>query len=310
MEKTINISIFDFNSSRSEVLVGIYKITSPTKKIYIGQSCDILKRFYIYKKLHCKKQTHLYNSFLKYGIDKHKFEILTICKEEELNNLEEKYSKDFKSTDREYGLNLRKCGLQNKHSQESKLKMSLSSLGKRKSEQARLKMSETRKEICKEYKFFLGKKHSEKSKIKMSLAKKGKPSKRKGIKLTEDCKKKISETLKSREYSAWNKGIKMTDAQTINMRKPKSEQSKINMRIAKLGKKQSLEHIQKRISSRKIFMTDETKRILSEKAKLRCSLKKNSFYGKTHNEETKRKMSDKRKLFWENIKQEKLSMIF
>lgn len=60
-------------------MTGIYKITSQSKKIYIGQSVDIEKRFKRYKNLHCKKQIRLYNSFLKYGVDKHKFEILCEC---------------------------------------------------------------------------------------------------------------------------------------------------------------------------------------------------------------------------------------
>ena len=37
-------------------LIGIYKITSPNDKIYIGQSIDIDRRFIQYQKLKCKKQ--------------------------------------------------------------------------------------------------------------------------------------------------------------------------------------------------------------------------------------------------------------
>lgn len=60
-------------------MIGIYKITSPTKKVYIGQSVNIERRFLVYKKLNCKKQPRLYDSFRKYGVDKHKFEILCEC---------------------------------------------------------------------------------------------------------------------------------------------------------------------------------------------------------------------------------------
>jgi predicted GIY-YIG superfamily endonuclease len=42
-------------------MIGIYKITSPTNKVYIGQSLDIEKRFVNYKGLFCKQQTKLYN---------------------------------------------------------------------------------------------------------------------------------------------------------------------------------------------------------------------------------------------------------
>ena len=44
----------------------------------------------------------------------------------------------------------------------------------------------------------LGKKASEETKLKQSLAKKGKPSSRKGVKLSEETKRKISEGLKRR----------------------------------------------------------------------------------------------------------------
>ena len=47
---------------------GIYKITNPKNKVYIGQSKDIIKRWYYYKTLHCKSQIKLYNSLLKYGV--------------------------------------------------------------------------------------------------------------------------------------------------------------------------------------------------------------------------------------------------
>ena len=36
------------------IMIGIYKITSPTKRIYIGQSINIEKRFKSYEKLNCK----------------------------------------------------------------------------------------------------------------------------------------------------------------------------------------------------------------------------------------------------------------
>ena len=51
-------------------MIGIYKIISPSGKIYIGQSRNIDKRFQQYKRLNCAKQPRLYNSFIKYGIDK------------------------------------------------------------------------------------------------------------------------------------------------------------------------------------------------------------------------------------------------
>lgn len=71
-------------------MTGIYKITSPTSRIYIGQSKDCTKRFYFYKiaSKYCHKQKRLYNSFLKYGVSNHIFEIIEECLFDELNTRE------------------------------------------------------------------------------------------------------------------------------------------------------------------------------------------------------------------------------
>lgn len=73
------------------LMVGIYKITSPSNKIYIGQSIDIEKRFNQYKWYKAKSQPILNRSFLKYGVDKHKFEVVCECKKTELHDLETYY---------------------------------------------------------------------------------------------------------------------------------------------------------------------------------------------------------------------------
>lgn len=85
-------------------MIGIYKITSPSGKIYIGKSIDIEKRHYQYKKGYAKNQTALYNSFKKYGWYSHKVEILKECDENELNVLERYYINYYNSV--ENGLNL------------------------------------------------------------------------------------------------------------------------------------------------------------------------------------------------------------
>ena len=66
-------------------LCGIYKITSPTKRVYIGQSVDIKRRFNQYSNLYCKDQSALYLSLIKHGIDNHLFEVIEECKIELLN---------------------------------------------------------------------------------------------------------------------------------------------------------------------------------------------------------------------------------
>lgn len=54
----------------------IYKITSPSGKIYIGQTINLDKRKTKYKNLHCKGQNKIYNSLIKYGWDNHLFEVI------------------------------------------------------------------------------------------------------------------------------------------------------------------------------------------------------------------------------------------
>lgn len=55
----------------------VYKITSPTGSIYIGSTIQrIENRWRYYNFLDCKDQPKLYNSFLKYGVENHTFEII------------------------------------------------------------------------------------------------------------------------------------------------------------------------------------------------------------------------------------------
>ena len=65
-------------------MIGIYKITSPSGKIYIGQSINIEKRINSYKYSASIKQRKIYNSIIKYGIEYHDFTIIEECKLEEL----------------------------------------------------------------------------------------------------------------------------------------------------------------------------------------------------------------------------------
>lgn len=69
---------------------GIYKITSPTGNIYIGQSVNIKYRWRQYRKLYnnIKNQRILYRSFVKYGVDNHTFEVIEECDANLLNDRE------------------------------------------------------------------------------------------------------------------------------------------------------------------------------------------------------------------------------
>lgn len=86
---------------------GIYKITSPTGRIYIGQSTDIQRRFRDYlKKRSVEKQKRLYNSLQKYGPENHTYEILQLCEIKEMNAIERRYQDLYDATG-EMGLNIR-----------------------------------------------------------------------------------------------------------------------------------------------------------------------------------------------------------
>jgi group I intron endonuclease len=66
----------------------VYKITSPNNRIYIGSSINVTQRWKSYKKLDCKKQTKIYNSFIKYGVKNHIFEIIWEGPVEEMLKME------------------------------------------------------------------------------------------------------------------------------------------------------------------------------------------------------------------------------
>lgn len=86
-------------------MIGIYKIISPSGRIYVGQSIDLKRRFFDYNRLsNCKSQTRLYNSFIKYGVENHVFEIIEITQAYNLNE-RERYYQELYSCISKKGLN-------------------------------------------------------------------------------------------------------------------------------------------------------------------------------------------------------------
>jgi len=162
-----------------ERICGIYKITNPNGKVYIGQSIDIIKRFKQYKSVDCRFQTKLLRSLLKYGAISHSFDIICRCKAVELNNKERYYQELFnavgidglncmytKSSDKSGEMSLEtkakmsksrtgvkrpKGYMENlifnntgcKRSIESRKKMSIAQTGKKRTIESRLKQSKT-----------------------------------------------------------------------------------------------------------------------------------------------------------------------
>jgi len=153
---------------------GIYKITSPSGKVYIGQSVDIKRRFTSYKTLNkSKRQIKLYNSFVKYGVENHIFETIEECLVDFLNERERYWQEQYNVLESSKGLNLCLTSTKDKkhlHSEETRTKISESNkgekcfwYGKTFTEKTKLKMRESRK----------GYKHTQESLDKMSLSQKG-----------------------------------------------------------------------------------------------------------------------------------------
>jgi group I intron endonuclease len=146
--------------------IGIYKIQSPSNKVYIGQSKNIDFRFKTYKKLQCKSQQRLYNSFLKYGYENHTKEILILLDEDYTQNQIDELERHFYNVYKEQGykmLNIRECGQNGKHSETSKKKMSESGKNKIITQAHRDNMAKAQ----------TGRRHSDETKKKMSQWQKG-----------------------------------------------------------------------------------------------------------------------------------------
>lgn len=124
---------------------GIYMITSPSGKSYIGRSLNLGERLNKYKNLLCSDQQYIYHAILKYGWDNMKVTILYSEERNELSNdtlnkLEEKFIEKF-NTLIPNGYNLKTGGNQPKLSEETKNRMSVAKLGKRFSEEHKKKLS-------------------------------------------------------------------------------------------------------------------------------------------------------------------------
>jgi group I intron endonuclease len=161
-------------------MIGIYKITNPKGKVYIGQSIRIEDRFKDYIKLRCKNQTKLLNSFNKYGVLDHVFEVLEECPESYLDELETWWKLFYNSV--ESGLNFSYWDFTpmrgRKHTKEAIDKIKKHHTGSKRSEKTKQLMSKNsgikgkprsnyQKQRTRETN--TGRKHSEETKIKMGI---------------------------------------------------------------------------------------------------------------------------------------------
>ena len=195
-------------------MIGIYKITSPSGKIYIGKSVDIGKRFKAYKYGHCKSQTKLYRSLVKYGCDNHKFDIIEECLESIIDEREIFWIEFFDCFNSKYGLNLQAGGQGGRASDETRLKIKLWNTGRKHTEETKIKISQSR--IGNKY--CLGRKLSQETRDKISKGNKGKNL---GIKRSPETLLKASLSLKGK--NTWKKGT--FDSEETKERKRESSKA-------------------------------------------------------------------------------------
>ncbi len=105
----------------------IYKWTHKTTgKVYIGQSIqepNQRRLEHICGSCYTDKSYHFHNAIRKYGVEAFDWEVLDYANNlEHLNELEEKYMKEYNSI--EEGYNIRQGGDNRLHSEESKQRMS------------------------------------------------------------------------------------------------------------------------------------------------------------------------------------------
>lgn len=131
-------------------MIGIYKLTSPSGKVYIGQSIDLKKRMNYYEINNCKNQKKLYNALKKYGFENFKVEYLYQTnirfkfEKRMLDELEIFYIKYFDTYKNGYNMTFggsSNCGRIT--SDDTKEKMRQSRLGKKLSDETKEKLSKS-----------------------------------------------------------------------------------------------------------------------------------------------------------------------
>ena len=305
-----------------EKIIGIYKITSPSGKIYIGQSLDIHYRWNVqYFKLKCKSQTKLYESFLEHGVENHTFETIHTLESSdsnklklkiELNKLEINYIKHFDCFDTNHGLNLTSGGDKNLIvSNETKKRLSESHLGQ-KAWNKGIKMPELSKKMSGENSPLFGKK--------------GKDCHNFGKKRTPEQNKRQSESRmgNNKGVATWNKDIKYTEEQKINLRKPKKKRTEEHIKnnsLSNTGLKRSGQALlniieaQRKRRERELIDSTPKRKVTEEQKKMMEEIRNRNkeekilngtYIKRTISEEQRNKLNEAKRM----IRQERLSMIF
>lgn len=229
-------------------MTGIYKITSPSGRVYIGQSRNIKKRWFQHKtEKRFGNKYPLGLSMIKYGSDNHSFlvvhELPSDVGQRELDAHEQLYIDLYRDA-RVSILNIKGAGSVGKHSEETKKILSQKL-------KAITRSREHIEKIISRNKSRIGSKLSQETKEKISVR-----AKERGVKTigftgrthSEETKNKIAASCAKRRDSAETKRKKSIAASN---RPPKSIEERNKISLARKGTKLSKESILKREATRR-----------------------------------------------------------
>lgn len=200
-------------------LIGIYKITSPTGRVYIGQSRDIEGRFNQHRRKNRLRPTLVTRSIVKHSAENHLFEIVYPLPVDVTSEILNTYELLFIDQHRECGfrmMNLGECNIGGTITEETRKRLSESHKGqpafwkgkkmpdwlKQKFSNAQSGKKQKPEHIEQRRRSNTGKKRTEETKAKLRIACKGKTGYKKGTrKCSEETKRKISQSNMGRIIS-------------------------------------------------------------------------------------------------------------
>lgn len=242
-------------------IAGIYKIVSPTNKVYIGQSWNIIARWSQHRREPRQKMAVI-RSLHKYGHESHSFEVLHILPNDATQKILDQYEQIYMDAFSGCGitmLNMKEAGAYGKMSIEARKKMSIANTGRSAWNKGKsgvyIASQETREKIAKIHKGRITtqstkdkmaakarlRRHTDESKRKMSEFRRGRPNGKKGTHLTEEQKAKMHKWEVGHRHSEEVKAKISANHSKHNKGKSPSEASKEKNRLAHLGKKASEE---------------------------------------------------------------------
>lgn len=240
---------------------GIYRIINTVNgKIYIGSAVKLSRRKYIHflrltKGDHCNIK--LQNAFVKYGAKSLSFEVIEFVDDKDkLIEREQHYIDFFKPYKKKIGYNISPTAgstlgvpAWNKgitHSDATKEKLRLANVGK--------KIPKEVVEKCKATKLLRGtNRHTEESKRKISQGRIGADNPFFGKKHSDDARKRIAENLTGSKNPFFGKRHSDEIMQRISSKlkgRVLSPEWRAKLSASGKGRKQSKEHIEKRIAKR------------------------------------------------------------